>query len=179
MNKMIEGVLSYSKVSSVNETFVDVNLNTVVDDIKNDLEVLIQQKSALIQTTHLPTIQGIPILIHQLFYNLINNSLKFSKDKVKPIIKLDCQSFDQNGKSFYRITLEDNGIGFDQKHAETIFQAFSRLHTKEKFEGTGLGLSLCRKIAERHGGSIKAEGRNAEGALFKLILPAPQAVRPT
>jgi signal transduction histidine kinase len=154
-----------------------VDLNEILNNIITDLEILIHQKEAVIQLKPLPHIEGSPILLHQLFYNLVNNSLKFSRHNVKPIIQITCNkplaSDIKNlpAQEYISIVIKDNGIGFDQSFAENIFKTFSRLHTKDKYEGTGLGLSLCKRIAERHGGIIAAEGVENEGAVFTIVLP--------
>jgi signal transduction histidine kinase len=113
-------------------------------------------------------------LLYQLFYNLINNSIKFAKKDVPSTITLVSKTIIEEGNSFAVITLEDNGIGFEPKQAEQIFETFTRLNSKDSYEGTGLGLSLCKKIVERHGGSIVAIGSLAKGATFIIKLPLLQ-----
>ncbi|MBT1703766.1 PAS domain-containing sensor histidine kinase [Chryseosolibacter indicus] len=172
MGAMIEGVLAYSTVNALEQKIDQIDLNQIIRNIESDLEVVIQQKQAIIKTTPLPSIQGAGVLIYQLFYNLINNSLKFSKPNEPPFISISAANV-ENG--FVKIIIKDNGIGFEGEYAEKIFNAFIRLNTKDKFEGTGLGLSLCRKIVQRHGGSIRASGRKNEGATFQIMLPIKQA----
>ena len=116
----------------------------------------------------MPEVRGAKVLIHQLFYNLISNSLKFSKDGVPPRIIITGEAVGDNA---VKIVVADNGIGFEQEYAEAIFKTFTRLNTKDKYEGTGLGLSLCRKIVERHGGTITAASEVGEGARFMIVLP--------
>ena len=178
MFEMIEGVLRYSSVSPSQQELETIDLNEVIKDIRFDLELMIQQKRATITTDHLPTIEGYSILIYQLFYNLINNSLKFSKEHEGCVIDISAKILDQyeaeEGTSYVEITMTDNGIGFEQIYAERIFKTFSRLNSKDRFEGTGLGLSLCRKITERHGGEIEAEGKENGGAIFRVLLPLKQ-----
>jgi PAS domain S-box-containing protein len=172
MSSMIEGVLSYSSYSALNQIFEPVDLNSVIKEIEVDLEVLIHEKNATIIFKSLMSVYGAPVLIHQLFYNLINNSLKFSKKDPAPIIEITTGLIDYNCKSFVKIELKDNGIGFQQEQAENIFTTFTRLNSKDKFEGTGLGLSLCKKIIQKHGGTIYAEGIPEISATFTMFLPS-------
>jgi PAS domain S-box-containing protein len=171
MFSMIEGVLNYSSLNADDEAVDFIDLNEVIRSIQGDLEIMIQQKAARIEYAALPAIQGAPILIYQLFYNLINNSLKFSKNGINPLITLSSSLVREEGRDLARVTVADNGIGFDQQYAGNIFNTFARLHSKDKFEGTGMGLALSKKIVERHGGTIAALGAAGEGATFILTLP--------
>ena len=171
MYAMIEGVLNYATISSEDAADEVVDLNETLKNIQSDLEMLIQQKSARIVYGKLPVIRGAAILIYQLLYNLINNSLKFSKKEVAPVITISSAMIREGGKDFVIIQVQDNGIGFEQEQAINIFNSFSRLNSKDKFEGTGLGLSLSKKIVERHGGSISASGIPGEGATITIKLP--------
>jgi PAS domain S-box-containing protein len=170
MSAMIDGVLQYSSLDSHQVLSEPVDLNRVLQDVQNDLELVIQQKNATVECSRLPAVPGSPVLLHQLFYNLINNSLKFSREDTPPLIRI--YSIDDDMKNETSIVVEDNGIGFRQQDAEKIFGTFIRLHSKDKYEGTGLGLALCQKIAERHGGTIKADGQEGQGARFTVLLPA-------
>ena len=170
MNSMIDGVLTYSSMTASEAKIEQVNLNEVFDNITGDLEVLVSKKSARIVKDDLPTIEGSEVLLYQLFYNLINNSLKFSRPDVPVVVTIE--SKDAEDHVIIRIT--DNGIGFDPLYAERIFDSFTRLNTKDQFEGTGLGLSLCRKIVQRHNGSIDAHGVPGKGAAFRIRLPKRQ-----
>ena len=169
MWNMIEGVLAYSSVSSSKEAPQPVDLNGVVKGITADLEVIIQQKEASLETGPLPVVVGAPVLIHQLFYNLANNALKFTRPGTSPRITIYGDAAGEGGMA--RIVVSDNGIGFGAEHAARIFETFTRLNPKDQFEGTGLGLSLCKKIVERHGGTISAYGVEGEGATFTVTLP--------
>ena len=122
----------------------------------------------------LPVIDGATVLIYQLFYNLLNNSLKFIAKDRSPHITIKSSIITQNGADYVKIIFEDNGIGFDQKYALTIFDTFARLNAKDSFEGTGLGLALCKKIVERHNGNIEASGVIDQGASFIITLPVKQ-----
>ncbi|MER3464719.1 MAG: hypothetical protein C4329_10255 [Chitinophagaceae bacterium] len=167
MYAMIDGVLLYSTLNGVEQSFEMVDLNDTIRNIELDLEVLVQRQKAVISYSHLPTIYGAPLLIYQLFYNLINNSIKFAKADVVPQISI---TYMQTEEAFM-ITVSDNGIGFDPADKQQIFKPFSRLHSKEKYDGIGLGLALCQKIVERHKGTIKANGDKGMGASFVIRLP--------
>jgi PAS domain S-box-containing protein len=168
MFQMIEGVLNYSKATNLTEIYAPVDVAELIRQISVDLEVLIQQKEARIETHDLPSIYGAPVLLYQLFYNLINNSLKFARKGVSAVIVIKAAGVD-GGR--VRIDVRDNGIGFPQEYAESVFATFTRLHPKDHYEGTGLGLSLCKKIVERHGGTIEAMSHVGEGTLFRIELP--------
>lgn len=177
MNTMIEGVLAYSTINAHQQTPKSVDLNQVIKNIETDLEVKIQSTGATISYSKLPTIAGAEILLYQLFYNLITNSLKFSKADVAPVITLTSEVIVHNNKQAVAISLCDNGIGFDAAYAKTIFNTFTRLNSKDVYDGTGLGLALCKKIVARHGGSITATGVFGEGAQFTIVLPLEQKQR--
>lgn len=177
MVTMIEGVLTYSILNSNGQTIMPVDLNEVFDNIEADLEVAIGEAGATIRRDKLPTLEGAPVLLYQLFYNLVNNALKFSSGDGKPLIVISSRLSEGAGKRIAELMVEDNGIGFDQDQSGRIFEAFARLNSKDKFEGTGLGLALCKKIAERHHGSITATGVRGEGAVFVVRLPLTQTER--
>ena len=177
MGLMIEGVLNYSMLSAAQQKIESVDLNETVKNIESDLEVSIAQREAIIDFDELPVVEGASILLYQLFYNLINNSLKFSKPGQAPVVTISSAMVQHNGKEFAEITISDNGIGFEQEFAEKIFETFLRLNSKDMFEGTGLGLSLCKRIAERHGGFIKAISEPDKGATFITYLPLKQENR--
>jgi light-regulated signal transduction histidine kinase (bacteriophytochrome) len=174
MVHLIDGILNYSTLNATNEPAAAVNLSEVIKDVETDLELVVQQKKAVIIHNGLPTVQGARVLLHQLFYNLINNALKFSSKDRPPVITIGGHIQEKGDYSFARISVRDNGIGFEPEHADKIFDSFSRLHTKDMYDGTGLGLALCRKIVQRHEGSIRATGRPDQGAEFEIILPLKQ-----
>lgn len=173
MFTMIDGVLAYSTINGDIQKPELVNLNEVIKNIETDLEVSLQKTGGKIHYQDLPTLEGAPVLLYQLFYNLINNSIKFANTDLPPSITISAQK-EQQETNFAQITLVDNGIGFEPDHAERIFETFTRLNPKDRYEGTGLGLSLCKKIVERHGGSIQAKGIPGEGAKFIITLPLKQ-----
>lgn len=159
-----------------------VDLNQVIKTVTSDLEHVIAQKEATLNIENLPVVNAVPLQMHQLFYNLVNNGLKFSKQGVAPVIHISFFSFVaslqsgwpllQPGKTYYEIVVKDNGIGFSQEYAEKIFGLFQRLHSKQQYSGTGIGLALCRKVVTNHGGDIRAVSAPGEGAGFHLVLPA-------
>jgi PAS domain S-box-containing protein len=180
MYSMIEGVLRYSTLSATELIKEPVSLLQIMQNIETDLEVPISEKRAVIRYDSFPLIEGSPILLYQLFYNLVNNSLKFSKADTAPVISISAKEPDQvelinsrldPSKQYIKLMVQDNGIGFEQSEAEKIFGSFTRLNSKDKYEGTGLGLSLCKKIVERHKGSIVAKSAENEGAKFIILLP--------
>jgi PAS domain S-box-containing protein len=172
---MMEGVLSYAALDGYQQGLDDVDLNEIIRSVETDLEMVIQKRKAILQRDHLPKIQGYPVLIYQLFYNLISNALKFSKTDIKPHIRILYQPVVIDNKDFAQFRVIDNGIGFDPKFAERIFQTFARLNAKEDYEGTGLGLALCKKIVNRHHGFLTASAEPGLGAEFVVQLPFIQA----
>ncbi len=174
MNTMIEGVLAYSTINAHHQKPQKVDLNQVIQHIETDLEVKIQSTGATITYSQLPTLAGAELLLYQLFYNLIANSLKFAKAHIPPVITITAKPVADNNRQAVSITLTDNGIGFEPEYAHTIFNTFTRLNSKDAYDGTGLGLALCKKIVARHGGSITATGAAGEGAAFVIVLPLEQ-----
>jgi PAS domain S-box-containing protein len=171
MIQMIEGVLRYSKLGHAEGVWEAVDLGEIIGQITTDLELLIQQKEAVIEAAQLPTLKANPTLLYQLFYNLILNSLKFSKADEPSRITISSETTRQDERDLVRISLSDNGIGFEAEFAQDIFKTFTRLHPVEDYEGTGLGLALCKKIVEWHGGQISASGQPNKGATFTILLP--------
>lgn len=174
MSNMIDGVLAYSTINASKQKTALVDLNEVLKNIETDLEIPLQKTGGRIDYHSLPTVEGAPVLLYQLFYNLINNSIKFSKAGIAPQITLVAETRSELDKRFACITVKDNGIGFEPDLAVQIFETFTRLNSKDKYEGTGLGLSLCKKIVERHGGTIVADGCKDKGAVFTILLPFHQ-----
>ncbi len=180
---MIEGVLRYSALDAAEQKKESVDLNKVVEQIVSDLEIPIAQKEATVRCAHLPQVEGHTVLLYQLFYNLFNNSLKFARHHTPPVIHFFAAQTNREtaqglglagGSDYISISVQDNGIGFSNEMSQSIFATFARLHSKDSYEGTGLGLALCKKIAERHGGAIKASGTEGAGAVFTVILPRKQ-----
>lgn len=171
MAVLIRDVLSYSQLSKEQVKFTPVNLQTVVDTILTDFELLIEQKNARIHCHNLPVVEANPLQMNQLFSNLISNALKFSKGNQEVIIDIEALYLPAQGQ--YSITITDNGIGFNQEHADQIFSIFQRLHGKTQYSGTGIGLAMCKKIARNHNGDIMAKSTPGQGAAFTITLPDP------
>ena len=177
---MVDGVLSYSMIKANGIEFKKVDLNEVLKNVEYDLELIILEKQAELRYHKLPVVPGAEFLLYQLFYNIINNALKFSKTDETPVLEITHRKLNpdefinyplDNNLSYVEITIRDNGIGFDQDHALQIFRTFTRLNSKDQYEGTGLGLSLSKNIVDKHNGFIYATGEINVGASFIIILP--------
>lgn len=181
MRSLVTDVLNYSKLSEVNN-FEMTDLNEIIDGTLEDFEIIIKEKNARIEIEKLPTLPVIPGQMRQVFQNLISNALKFSKKSEQPVIKItgrplakrSFMSRTEDDGPYYSITVSDNGIGFDPQFSSTIFNLFQRLHSKDKFEGTGIGLAITKKIIEKHNGLIRADGKENNGATFVIVLPSKQ-----
>lgn len=173
MQTLINDLLAYSRASVDAKKFEYLDLNNVMVDVKSDLKEEIEQKNAIIEAADLCNCTIIHFQMRQLLYNLISNSLKFaSADKI-PHIKISSEIIDNEDASekICHIKIEDNGIGFDQKYSEKIFELFQSLHPREKYDGTGIGLSIVKKIVENHNGKITATSETGKGARFDIYLP--------
>lgn len=179
MQNLINDLLQFSRHANNVDDFRRVDLNNILEMVLADVEVQVQQKEATVDAKPLPVIWGVPSLIQQLFQNLVSNSLKFCREDMKPAIQIHAEEVAKDKintvtgekERYYRIYFRDNGIGFDPKYAEDIFIVFKRLHSYHEFEGTGIGLSICKKIVEKHNGSIEAKSALNEGATFIITLP--------
>ena len=179
MTELIKAVLNYSRLSKSENEFVEVDLNNILQSIYVDLELLIQEKEAVINNDTLPVTFGIPLQLYQLFINLITNSLKFSERKPEINITFEyVKGKDVNDvegiakdRDYIKITFTDNGIGFDQKFSEKVFSIFQRLHSDKRIEGTGIGLAVCKKIVENHQGYITVKSEPKKGSSFFIYLP--------
>jgi signal transduction histidine kinase len=178
MSRSLKDLLNFASLGKT-ENAEQVDLATVLENVKADLEILIEQKQATVVYEALPTIAAIPHQMHQLFYNLVNNALKFSKPGVPPSITIKAEPAGSklpelfewdSGKKYCLLSVADNGIGFEQQSARKIFGMFQRLHSREAYEGTGVGLALCKKIAQNHGGQIWVESSPGNGARFYVLL---------
>jgi PAS domain S-box-containing protein len=182
MKSLIIDILNYSRLSE-NITKVNaVDLNALIRELLEDFELMIRDKNAIIQVNKLPSIEVNRGQIRQVFQNIISNALKFQRPGVDPVITIDSKlvqslSFDSkedpNG-DYCQISIKDNGIGFNEKFATDIFALFERLNPKDKYEGTGIGLAIAKKIVEKHNGIIKAMSNEMDGSLFMIILPLNQ-----
>jgi two-component system, LuxR family, sensor kinase FixL len=173
MQLLIQDLLSLSRVASNTKPFAQVDLGEVARVVISDLEVRIQERSGRVEAADLPVVFGDRGQLAQLFQNLIGNGLKFQKLGESPVVKVSSETvpLPDGAGAAWRITVEDNGIGFDEKYRERIFQIFQRLHGRSEYEGTGIGLAICRKIVERHGGVIAAHSSPGAGAKFVITLP--------
>jgi len=174
MRRLIDDLLSYSRVNSKTTSFLPVELSAVLADVVSDLEPRISAEEATVRIGELPAIEADPGQMHQLFLNLLANALKFLRPGVNPVVSVEGSVEVGEHGAVARILITDNGIGFEPRHAERIFGMFERLHGREEFDGTGVGLATCRKIAERHSGELTAWGEPDAGAVFTLILPVRQ-----
>ncbi|ODH03178.1 histidine kinase [Nostoc sp. KVJ20] len=176
MQTLIEDLLTLSRVTTRAQPFVSVNLAKIAQEVLCDLEVYIQQTGASVEIAELPTIKADPLQMRQLLQNLLGNALKFHRPQTPPVIKiygivLNNQADNTSANSeLCQIIVEDNGIGFEEKYLDRIFNVFQRLHSSIEYEGTGIGLAICRKIAERHHGNITAQSKLGQGAKFIITL---------
>ncbi|WGD35630.1 CHASE3 domain-containing protein [Olleya sp. YS] len=180
MRVLIDDLLQFSRSNKADKVFEESNINILLEAAKQDLAEVISEENAIIEADTFPTIRVIPFQIQQLFVNIIGNAIKYKTNNRVPKIKISHQIVDANEDEnlkkakkpyYHKITFEDNGIGFDNQYAEQIFILFSRLHNKDEYSGTGIGLSICKKITDNHKGIIKAVGRPSEGATFLVYLP--------
>ena len=180
MRILIDDLLQYSRTTKTEKIFEITDLNDLLENAKSDLWQFIEEKNAVINNDKLPKMTVIPFQIQQLFVNLISNSLKYSKSDSVPTIRIsskkviaaDEELIPKNTKEkFYKITFTDKGIGFEQEYAEKIFVLFNRLHNKNEYVGTGIGLAICKKIVENHKGFISSKGKPNIGAAFTIYLP--------
>ena len=180
MQTLLIDLVDYSRTIKGDKVFVETDLNKVLDETLQDLALNIEEKKAIIQIGNLPSIKVIPFQMKQLFINLISNSLKYSKDDVPPQISIVSKEITENevldykisnAADYYKIVVEDNGIGFKQEYAEKIFLLFKRLETDPKYSGTGLGLAICNRIVENHKGFINVKGEPGVGAKFYVFIP--------
>jgi len=173
MQTLIQDLLSLSRVSSQGQPFTPVDLGDVARTVVSDLEIRIEQLSARVEVGVLPVVPGDRVQLGQLLQNLIGNALKFHKPGVPPVVNVWSRAVDGQA-DVCEIVVEDWGVGFDEKYLDRIFQIFQRLHGRSEYEGTGIGLAICRKIVERHGGAITASSTPGQGARFILTLPYQQ-----
>jgi PAS domain S-box-containing protein len=173
MQALINDLLSFSQITTKAQPFALVDLNQVMTQVVSDLEIRIETSGGRVEWDSLPTVEADQVQMQQLFMNLVNNALKFHKPGVHPSVQIKSETMNVAGdfSSKYRISVIDDGIGFDEKYLSRIFTIFQRLHGRQEFAGTGIGLAICRKIAERHGGSITATSTPNAGATFVVTLP--------
>jgi signal transduction histidine kinase len=171
MQLLIQDILTFSKISLDKKEFVSSDLNAIVEDVLTDLDSIIKEKRAEVVVDKLPMLRVNPNLARPLFSNLIGNALKYAKKDIAPVVRVYSDVNYQTGSKYCRIFFNDNGIGFEQKYAEQIFDMFKRLHQQNEYEGTGIGLALCKKIVEEHEGYISAISSLGVGSTFIVSLP--------
>lgn len=180
MRQLINDLLSFSRVASNAKPFQKVDLNQVVASVVDDIQMRLEETNATVNFGDLPTVDADETQMRQLFQNLISNSLKFGRVDVAPIVTITTQTINRVGHDgrdaeFLQLQLSDNGIGFDNRFKDQIFAIFQRLHGRMEYEGTGIGLATCRKIVDRHNGTISADGVENVGAIFSIELPIVNA----
>lgn len=175
MQVLINDLLKYTRITTRTEPFVDVDLSQIVNDVLSDLEVRIEKTFGRVEVGSLPVIEADPTQMRQLFQNLIGNALKFHKPEEPPLVKVYTMEDAANG--FCSIAVEDNGIGIEEAYYDKIFGVFQRLNGKNEYEGSGIGLAVCKKILQRHSGSIRVESKPGNGSRFIILLPSRQINR--
>ena len=180
MQKLIQALLQYSRLNSSDVVFVPTDLNALVEDVKSSIIDTIEESKATIVISALPRVAVVPHQMSQVFSNILLNSLKYKREDADPFITISTQIVDSESlpitgirkpQKLWQIRVADNGIGFDPAYAERIFEVFQRLHAASEYQGTGIGLAICRKIMQAHGGHITAEGMPGEGSVFNIYLP--------
>lgn len=166
MKYLITGLLDYSRIG-IDKTMAQVNCNLLLDELKRDLDATIKATGAVIVYDNLPIITGYPLEIRQLFQNLITNAIKFREQHKKPVINIGATG----DEKFWRFAVTDNGIGIEAKFAKKIFRLFKRLHTRDVYDGNGIGLAHCKKIIESHGGEIFVKSNPGAGSTFYFTIP--------
>jgi len=179
MRTLISDLLTFSRVIRSSEPCVPVDLATVSREVLGDLEVRIEKSGAKVEIGSLPTIDADPMQMRQLFLNLISNALKFQPEGASPVVKISARLLNAaSGEQLCELSVQDNGIGFDEKYVDKMFAVFQRLHGRSEYEGTGIGLAVCRRIVDRHHGNILARSQPGQGATFIVTLPVHQQKSP-
>jgi light-regulated signal transduction histidine kinase (bacteriophytochrome) len=175
MRTLINDLLAFSRVIRSSEPFVEVDLGQITREALGDLEVRIEKTGAKVEAGDLPIIQADAMQMRQLMLNLLGNALKFQPAGAQPLVKISSRIFSANsGEKICEISIQDNGIGFEEKYMDKIFAVFQRLHGRNEYEGTGVGLAVCRRITDRHHGNITAKSQLGKGATFIVTLPTRQ-----
>jgi two-component system CheB/CheR fusion protein len=172
MRTLVQDVLQYSQVTTRIQPFAATDLSWVAREVTSDLEMMITESAATLDVGKLPVIEADPLQMRQLFTNLFSNAIKYRRKEVPPVIRVRYTNGEENVCS---ITVADNGIGFNEQYAEQIFEMFKRLHGRSEYDGSGIGLAICKKIVGRHGGTIAATSTAGEGATFTVTLPVTHA----
>ena len=173
LNSLVDDLVKYAFIANKDED-TNVNLDDVLREVKDDLEMMIQERAAIIECEYLPVIRGSKVQMRQLFSNLIINAIKYGKADIIPIIRVSCNPdlVTENGTKYHKISITDNGIGMEKAHISKIFTIFQRLHMRNEYSGNGIGLAICKKIMENHNGRISVESAVANGSTFNLYFPA-------
>ena len=175
MQSLIRDLLTFSRIGSKGRSFLPVDLAQVTREVLSDLEVRIAETNAVVEMGDLPTIDADAMQMRQLLQNLIGNALKFHQKERSPFVRVYAGDYGPAAEGMFRLVVEDQGIGFEEKYLDRIFTVFQRLHSRTEYEGTGVGLAVCRKIAQRHGGEITATSILGQGATFVVTLPSSHA----
>jgi signal transduction histidine kinase len=179
MQDLINDLLMFSRLSAKEQTYARVPLTKIARSVLSDLEVRIEETAGKVNLGELPMIDADPIHMRQLLQNLIGNALKFSRPGVAPVVDITGEVVPEPDGPMLRLVVADNGIGIEPRHHDRIFGIFERLHGRGKYEGTGVGLAVCRKIVEQHHGSITVSSVVDEGTKFTILLPMKQPERST
>ncbi len=180
MHKLIDALFAFSRSTSTEQVSAPTDLNTLLAEVKNSLKDIIEEKPAIISASPLPVLQVIAFQFQQLLENMIGNALKYSLPDVRPDINITAGLVSGSpfihghavaDKQYHAIFIRDNGIGFDQQYAGKVFELFQRLHGKNEYSGTGIGLAICKKIVQHHHGFITAQGEPGQGATFTISIP--------
>lgn len=180
MQNLIEDLLAYSRTNTTEKNFETTDLNLLLNEVKTDLSETIENKSATIHAVDLPSLEVVPFQVNQLFSNVLANALKFSQPDTAPVIEITYNIVSGKvlkdapavaAKNYHHIAIKDNGIGFEPEHSTRIFEVFQRLHGRSEYSGTGIGLAICKKIMDNHGGFITADSQLDQGATFHLYFP--------
>ena len=175
MQTLINDLLAYSRVTTRGRPFTPVDLTQVANEVLSDLQIRVEQSGGRVELSDLPNIDADPLQMRQLLQNLIGNALKYQRADAAPVVKVYEQPLNGHEGALCQINVQDNGIGFDEKYLDRIFVPFQRLHSRNEYEGTGIGLAICSKIVQRHGGSITAKSTPGQGATFMVALPRKQS----
>jgi signal transduction histidine kinase len=181
MQTLIKDLLVFSSINEKASLFDQTDLTEIVQDCVQELTDQIQEKKAIIEVEDLPVVLGVPFQLRQLVINILDNALKYTREGIRPKIKITSKILDKGDPvlsklpnshdQYLKISFSDNGIGLDKNYAESIFNPFKRLHMKDEYPGSGIGLAICKKIVETHQGLITADGRKGFGSTFRVYLP--------
>ncbi len=192
MQKLIDDILQFSSLRADEDSFQLVDLNSIIQHMLSDMEIMISDTGAEVHVQNLPVIEAIPFQMGQLFQNFLSNAIKFRKPEITPMVYISAEVMNANELFMYadetnidhqghwqrerivRITITDNGIGFDESYKEKVFEIFQRLHSNKLYEGTGIGLAICKKIVDNHHGSIQVISKPDKGTTFTITLPVSQ-----